>query len=132
MIKGIGHLGIVVKDIEKCLNALSKIIKVEIPAIKEFPDKKMRCALVETKGVDLELLQDDSDDGMLARFIQGKEDSIHHFCVVSDNIEQDIEALKAKGVEMMDQKPRIGLRGKKIAMTMPSALNGITIEISEP
>jgi hypothetical protein len=37
-----------------------------------------------------------------------------------------------KGVEMMDQKPRIGLRGKKIAMTMPNALNGITIELSEP
>jgi methylmalonyl-CoA/ethylmalonyl-CoA epimerase len=51
---------------------------------------------------------------------------------VSDNIEEDVEALKKRGVEMMDQKPRIGLRGKKIAMTMPSALNGITIELSEP
>lgn len=132
MIKGIGHLGIVVKDIEKSLKALSQIIKVEIPAIKEFPEKKMKCAVVETKGVALEFLQDNSDDGLMALFIRGKSDAIHHFCLVSDNIEQDVEELKKRGVEMMDQKPRIGLRGKKIAMTMPSALNGITIELSEP
>ncbi len=132
MINGIGHLGIVVKDIEKSLKALSKIVKVDIPAIREFPEKKMKCAVVETKGVAIEFLQDDSDDGMMARFIREKGDAIHHFCLVSDNIEQDVEALQKSGVEMMDQKPRIGLRGKKIAMTMPGALNGITIEISEP
>lgn len=132
MINGIGHLGIVVQDIEKSLQALSKIIKVDIPAVKEFPEKKMKCAVVETRGVAIEFLQDDSDDGMMARFIREKGDAIHHFCLVSDNIEQDVEELKKSGVEMMDQKPRIGLRGKKIAMTMPGALNGITIEISEP
>jgi methylmalonyl-CoA/ethylmalonyl-CoA epimerase len=132
MLKGIGHLGIVVKDMEKSLKALSQIIEFERPVIKEFPEKKMKCAVVETKGVALEFLQDNSDDGLMARFIREKGDAIHHFCLVSDNIEQDVEALKKRGVEMMDQKPRIGLRGKKIAMTMPSALNGITIELSEP
>ncbi len=132
MIKGIGHLGIIVKDLEKSLKALSQIIEFEKPAVKEFPDKKMRCAVVETKGISLEFLQDNSDDGFMARFNREKGDAIHHFCVVSDNIEQDVETLIKKGVEMMDQKPRIGLRGKKIAMTLPRALNGITIELSEP
>jgi methylmalonyl-CoA/ethylmalonyl-CoA epimerase len=132
MIKGIGHLGIVVKDVEKSLKALSQIIELESPAIKEFPEKKMKCAVVETKGVALEFLQDDSESGFLGRFGREKGDAIHHFCLVSDNIEEDVEALKKRGVEMMDQKPRIGLRGKKVAMTMPSALNGITIELSEP
>jgi methylmalonyl-CoA/ethylmalonyl-CoA epimerase len=132
MIKGIGHLGIVVKDIENSLKALSQIIEFEKPAVKEFPDKKMRCAVVETKGAALEFLQDNSGNGFMARFNREKGDAVHHFCLLSDNIEKDVEALKKKGVEMMDPKPRIGLRGKKIAMTMPSALNGITIELSEP
>ena len=48
------------------------------------------------------------------------------------NIEDDFEVLKDRGIEMQDQKPRIGLRGKKIALTKPSALNGITVELSEP
>jgi len=132
MIKGIGHLGIVVKDLEKSLKALSQIIELQTPAIKEFPEKKMKCAVVETEGVALEFLQDDSDDGFLGRFRREKGDSLHHFCLLSDNIAEDVEALKKRGVEMMDQKPRIGLRGKKVAMTMPSALNGVTIELSEP
>ena len=132
MIKGFGHLGIVVKDMETSLKALSRIIEFEKPAIKEFPDKKMRCAVVEIKGVALEFLQDDSDSGFLGRFRREKGDGIHHFCLLSDNIEEDVNALKKRGVEMMDQKPRIGLRGKKVAMTLPSAWNGITIEISEP
>jgi len=132
MIKGVGHVGIVVKDMQKSLKALSQIIEFEKPAIKESPEKKVKCAVVETKGVALEFLQDDSDSGFLGRFRHEKGDAIHHFCFLSDNIEEDVEVLKKRGVEMMDQKPRIGLRGKKVAMTMPSALNGITVELSEP
>ena len=132
MIKGIGHLGIVVKDIEKSLKALSHIVDFSDPSIKEFPEKKMKCAVVEMDGVALEFLQDDSDDGFLGKFNREKGDSIHHFCLLSDNIGKDIEALKEKGVQMMDLEPRVGLRGKKIAFTTPDALNGISIELSEP
>jgi methylmalonyl-CoA/ethylmalonyl-CoA epimerase len=132
MIKGIGHLGIVVENIEKSLDALAQVIDFERPAIKEFPEKKMRCALVEMNGIALEFLQDDSDSGFLGNYRRTRGDSIHHFCLLSDSMENDVEALQNKGVKMMDPKPRTGLRGKKIAMTMPSALNGITIEISEP
>ena len=132
MIKGIGHLGIVVENIEKSLDALGRIIDFERPAIKEFPEKKMRCAVVELNGIALEFLQDDSDEGFLGGYRRARGDSIHHFCLLSDSMEDDVEALKNRGVAMMDPKPRTGLRGKKIAMTLPSALNGITIEISEP
>ena len=69
---------------------------------------------------------------MMARFNKEKGDGIHHFCLLTDNIEDDIEVLKQRGIEMLDQKPRIGVRAKKIAFTKPSALNGITIELSEP
>jgi methylmalonyl-CoA epimerase len=132
MIKGIGHLGIVVKDIEKSLNALSQIVDFETPAIKEFPDKKMKCAVVEMNGVALEFLQDDSEDGFLGKYHRECGNAIHHFCLLSDNMDEDVDALKEKGVRMMDLKPRTGLRGKKIAFTAPEALGGISIELSEP
>ncbi|MGD9239408.1 MAG: VOC family protein [Desulfobacterales bacterium] len=132
MIKAVGHLGIVVKDIEASLKALSKVIDIQSPAIKEFPEKKMKSAVVEFGGIGLEFLQDLNEDGMMARFNKEKGDGIHHFCLLTDNIEDEIEVLKKRGIEMLDQKPKIGLRGKKIAFTKPSALNGITIELSEP
>ena len=132
MIKAIGHLGIVVKNIEVSLSALAKVIEIQPPAIKEFPEKKMKCAVVELGGVGLELIQDSSHEGMLARFNKENGDAIHHFCLLTDNIDEDVEMLKHRGVEMLDQKPRIGLRGKKIAFIKPNTLNGITIELSEP
>ena len=132
MIKGIGHLGIVVRDIEKSLNALAKIVDFEPPLIKEFPDKKMKCAVVEMNGVALEFLQDDSEDGFLGKYHRERGDAIHHFCLLSDDMEKDVAALKETGVQMMDHEPRTGLRGKKIAFTAPAALNGISIELSEP
>ena len=132
MINAVGHLGIAVKDIDVSLKALSKIVDFQFPAIKEFPEKKIKCAVVELGGISLEFIQDSSEDGMMARFIKEKGDAIHHFCLLTDNIEDDVEALKQRGIEMLDQMPRTGLRGKKIALTKPSALNGITVELSEP
>ncbi|MGD2036718.1 MAG: VOC family protein [Desulfobacterales bacterium] len=132
MIKAIGHLGIVVKDIDLSLKALAKVIDIQSPAIKAFPEKKMKCAVVELGGIGLEFIQDSSHEGEMARFNKEKGDAIHHFCLLTDNIDEDIEILKKRGVEMLDQKPRIGLRGKKIAFTKPSSLNGISIELSEP
>ena len=132
MIKAVGHLGIVVKDIDASLKALSKIIDIPSPAVKEFSGQEMKCAVVELGGIALEFIQDSSEDGIMARFFKEKGDAIHHFCLLTDNIEAEVETLKQRGVQMLDQKPRIGLRGKKIAFTESSALNGITIELSEP
>jgi hypothetical protein len=50
---------------------------------------------------------------------------------LTNNIEEDIAILKERGVEMQDEEPRIGLTGKKIAYTKPSAINGIAFEILE-
>ena len=132
MLKAVGHLGIVVKDIDASLRALSKVTGIQSPAIKRFSKKKMTCAVVELGGITLEFIQDSSEDGVMAQFNKEKGDAIHHFCLLTDNIEDEIETLMQRGIEMLDQKPRIGLRGKKIAFTKPSALNGITIELSEP
>jgi methylmalonyl-CoA epimerase len=132
MIKGIGHLGIFVKNIDSTLAALSKFVDFEQPAIRESPQMGIKAAVLELEGIGLELIQDLSGSGPLAKLLEEKGDMIHHFCLVTDAIAEDIESLKKRGVEMMDQAPRVGVRGKKIAMTMPSALNGITIELSEP
>ena len=132
MIKGIGHLGLFVKDIQATVDALGKIVDIEKPKIKEVPDAGLKCAVVELNGIGLEMIQEINPEGGLARMLQEKGDMIHHFCLLSDSIEDDVEALKGRGVPMADQEPRVGLRGKKIALTTPEALNGITVELSEP
>ena len=132
MIQGLGHIGIAVKNIEESLAAVSKALGLPIPLIRDNPEKKMKCAVVDLKGIGLEFIEDYSGEGEFAKFVNEKGDAIHHFCVLTDDIEADIKILEKRGIEMADREPRIGLRGKRIAFTKPSALNGIPFELSEP
>lgn len=132
MIKRIGHLGIAVQDIEESLTALSRALDLPIPPIRDIPEKEMKVAVVDLAGIGLEFIEDYSGEGEFAEFVKERGNAIHHFCLLTDNIEEDIEILKQRGVEMVDEKPRIGLRGKRIAFTKPRALRGIPVELSEP
>ncbi len=132
MIKGFGHIGIVVKDIDASLAALAKALNIAVPPVKDVAEKKTKVALVEIGGVGLEFIQDYSADGAFAKLVRERGDTIHHFCLLSDDMQADIDTLKQRGVEMADAQPRLGLRGKPIAFTRPSILNGIPIELSTP
>ena len=132
MIQGVGHVGIAVKNIEESLEAVSKALDLPIPQVRDFPEKKMKCAVVDVSGIGLEFIEDYSEEGAFATFVKERGNAIHHVCLLTDDIEADIKVLEKRGVEMADQEPRIGLRGKKIAFTRPSALKGIPMELSEP
>jgi methylmalonyl-CoA/ethylmalonyl-CoA epimerase len=132
MIKGVGHIGMLVKDIEQGLESLAKIVDFPTPVIRESAEAKMKVAVVDLGNVGLELIQDMTEDGPIAQLVKSKGDMIHHFCLLTDNIEEDLKKIKEQGIEMQDQESKIGLRGKKCALSAPSALNGIPIELSEP
>lgn len=132
MIKGVGHIGIAVKNIEETLSAVSKILNLPMPSIRDVPERKLKVSVVDIGGTGLEIIQDYSEEGEFAKFVKERGNAIHHICLLTDQIEADIELLKAQGIEMVDPKPKIGVRGKRIAFTKPSALKGIPFELSEP
>ncbi len=132
MIKGIGHIALAVRDIEGVAAALCRTIGLPLPPIKTFPERRMKVALVEVGPVQLELLEDLSEAGMIARHVAAHGNSIHHFCLVTDAIDADLQELKQREVPLMDPVPREGLRGKRIAFISPELLKGIPIELSDP
>lgn len=132
MIKGIGHIGYAVKDLDEVLRAMTKTLNLPVPPVLEKKEWNMRAAVVQIGDIGVEILEDYGGQGMIGQFVKAKGNGLHHICVITDNIEDEIETLKARGVEMMDEKPRVGIRGKKIAFTKPSALGGVPLELSEP
>ncbi len=132
MIKDVGHVGIAVKDIEETLAAVIRSLNIPMPQVNDVPGGNLRFAVVKIGQVALEFIQDKSNDGEFAKFVREKGNAIHHIAFLTDDIEGDVELLKKRGVEMADQKPKIGVRGKKIAFTHKSALNGIPFELTEP
>ena len=132
MIRGIGHIGIGVKDIERHLKALSEVFGVPIPPIKDIPERKSRVALVEMGPISLEVIQNDDENGLLGSFVKQKGNGIHHYCLITDDIDADVAALKQRGVKMLHEEPIVGLRDKRIAFISPESLDGIPVELSEP
>ncbi len=132
MIKGVGHIGIAVRDIEESLARITQALNLPMPPVRDISERKIKVAVVNIGGTGLEFIQDYSKEGSFAKFVEERGDAIHHFCLLTDEIDKDIEVLKGRGVEMLDQKSRLGARGKRIAFTQPSVLGGIPFELSEP
>ena len=132
MIVGIGHIGVGVKDIEKTARILSEVLGVPMAEIKELPEKRAKVALVNLGPISMELVQEDNDNGLIGSFVKEKGEGIHHFCMDTDDIDGDIAALKAKGVKMIHEHPKMGLRGKRIAFISPDSLGSLYCELSEP
>jgi methylmalonyl-CoA epimerase len=131
MIRGIGHIALAVNKIEEVVASLCMAIGRPPPPIREIPERRVKVALVDLGGLQLEILEDCSADGFIARHTATHGNSIHHFCLLSDDLDKDLAELEKKGVPLMDRRPRLGVRGKRIAFIGPELLKGIPIELSE-
>ena len=81
--------------------------------------------------IEVELLTSTSEDDQIFKFIEKKGEGLHHLAFRVDNIENTIEQLKEKGIRSIDEKPRMGAGGAKIAFINPKSTNGVLVEISE-
>jgi len=131
MIKKIGHIGVMVKDLEASLNQLCQILDLDPPEIKDVPKAKMKYTILDMGGCQLEMVEDYSGDGPVARQVSEKGDHIHHFCFLVDNLPSAVDWLNKRGIEEIEE-PRTGLRGKQIAFFDPNLFGGLRIELSEP
>ena len=80
---------------------------------------------------EVELLESTAPDGPIAKFLEKKGPGIHHVAFRVDNVEAALAELKEKGIKLIDEKPRMGAGGAKIAFLHPKATNGILVELCE-
>lgn len=132
MIVSVSHIGLVVKDIKDILEKLAKTLGMEVPQIRDVPEKKVKFALFNLGNVDLELLEPYEDNNFLIRPSKEQPNYLHHVSLVSSDIEGDVEELRSKGVEFLREVPDYGVRNKRIIFFKPDYLDGINIELTEP
>ncbi len=131
MIKKIDHIGIAVKSIEKASELFSNILGLKVAGEELVEEQKVKVAFLPLGDSELELLESTSPDGPIARFIEKKGEGIQHIAFRVDNIEKVLEKLKEEKVRLIDEKPRYGAGGAKIAFLHPKSTNGILIELCE-
>ncbi|MCJ7656572.1 MAG: methylmalonyl-CoA epimerase [Candidatus Atribacteria bacterium] len=131
MTEKIDHIGIAVRSIEKTSELFSKVLGLKVAGEEIVEEQKVKVAFLPLGDSELELLESTSPEGPIARFIEKKGEGIQHIAFRVDNIEKALEKLKKEGVRLIDEKPRYGAGGAKIAFLHPKDTNGILIELSE-
>jgi len=131
MIEKIDHIGIAVKSIEKTSEILSNILGLKVVGEENVEEQKVKVAFLPLGDSELELLESTSPEGPIARFTEKKGEGIQHIAFRVDNIEKALKKLKKEGVRLIDEKPRYGAGGAKIAFLHPKSTNGILVELCE-
>lgn len=130
-VKKIDHIGIAVKNIEESLKFYKDTLGIECTEIEEVAEQKVKVAFLPIGDTELELLESTDKEGPIARFIEKKGEGMQHIAFQVDNIEEAIKDMIDKGVRMIDEKPRYGAGGAKIAFCHPKSTGGVLVELSE-
>jgi methylmalonyl-CoA epimerase len=131
MIKGIDHVGIAVKSIDEAKRFWVDTLGLKLSHIEEVPEQKARVAILKAGDTTIELVEPTSPDSPVQRFIEKRGEGLHHLTLQTDNLGERLKALKAAGVNLIDEKPRVGAGGAGIAFLHPKSAHGVLIELCE-
>jgi len=131
VIQKINHIGIAVSSLEAHIPFYRDVLKLEYKGTETVEDQKVRLAVFRVGEVNVELLEPTSPDSPIAAFIEKRGEGIHHLSYQVDDIEAQIAALKAAGVQMIAQAPRGGSHGSRIAFVHPKSSGKVLSELTE-
>jgi len=127
----VDHIGIAVKSIDDALAFWQSSLGIQCTGVEEVAEQKVKTAFLPIADTEIELLEATSDESPVAKFIEKKGEGIHHLAIRVDNLEEALAEMKEKGVKLIDETPRYGAGGARIAFVHPKSTGGILLELSE-
>ncbi len=127
----IDHLGIAVNNMTEGKSFWSEVLGLKFEGAETVAEQKVTTAFFPVGESEVELLESTSPDGPVAKFIEKKGTGFQHVAFRVENIEEALAELKAKGIQLIDQEPRKGAGGAKIAFLHPKATGGVLVELCE-
>lgn len=127
----IDHLGIAVNSIEEGKSFWSDILGLNFEGSETVAEQKVTTAFFPVGESEVELLESTAPDGPVARYIEKRGQGIQHVAFRVADIASALEELKARGVRLIDETPRVGAGGAKIAFLHPKDTNGVLVELCQ-
>jgi methylmalonyl-CoA/ethylmalonyl-CoA epimerase len=127
----IDHLGIAVNSIADGKNFWSDVLGLEFEGAETVAEQKVTTAFFPVGESEVELLESTAPDGPVAKYIEKRGQGIQHVAFRVENIDEALAELKEKGIKLIDQEPRIGAGGAKIAFLHPKATAGVLVELCQ-
>ncbi|MBW2029755.1 MAG: methylmalonyl-CoA epimerase [Deltaproteobacteria bacterium] len=127
MIKRISHIGIAVEDLEEVRAFFKEKFGIDSSGYENFRD--LIFSFAGTEGASLEFLQTVDPDGVIAKFIKKKGQGIHHIAMEVDDIQRELDDLRQKGVQLINEKPYLNAHKELVAFIHPRSTFGVLIEL---
>ncbi len=127
----VDHVGIAVKDLEAASAVYAELLGVERQGVEEVAEQKVRVAFFPLGESEIELLEPTTDDSPIASFIAKRGPGIHHIAVRVDDLPAALERAREAGIRLIDEEPRSGAGGARIAFVHPKSTGGVLLELCE-
>lgn len=133
MIKAVlDHLGIAVNDLPASLAFFRDTLGLHPETSEEVKSQKVRAHFLSAGQSSLELLEATAADSPIARYLEKRGPGLHHVALRVDDLAAALAHLKARGVRLIDERPRPGAEGALVAFIHPSAAHGVLVELKQP
>ncbi len=127
----IDHIGVASKDMKAALEFFVEKLGLESMGFETVEEQAVRVAFLPLGEGEIEILESTRPDGPVAKFIESKGEGVQHIALRVDDLEAALEELKAKGVRLIDEKPRRGAGGARIAFIHPKETHGVLLELCQ-
>jgi len=128
----VDHIAIAVKNLDEALAFYKAALGLPEIGIETVSEQGVRVAKLDIGNTHIELLEPLGPDTPVGKFLENKGPGLHHICVKVDDINSELAKLKSQGMRLIDETPKIGAGGAKIAFVHPKSTGGVLLELSQP
>jgi len=131
MVKKVDHIGVAVSNLEESIKFYEEVLGLKCQGTEVVEEQKVKVAFLPIGDTEIELLEATEPDSPIAKFIEKKGQGVQHIAFRVDDIEKALEEMRNLGIKLIDEKPRYGAGGARIAFLHPKSTNGLLVELCE-
>ena len=128
----IDHIGVAVEDLDAAIELYGGPFGMPEQHRETVEEQGVEAVLLDVGEGHVELLRPLSEDTPVGKFLQKRGPGLHHVAYQAEDIEATLDSLRAAGVALIDEKPRVGIQGKRVAFLHPRSTGGVLTELVEP
>jgi methylmalonyl-CoA/ethylmalonyl-CoA epimerase len=132
MFDRIDHVGVAVADLDAAAALYEGTFGMPMAHRERVESQGVEAALLDVGDGHVELLQPLGADTAVGKFIERRGEGLHHVAYAVDDIDAALEKLRGAGLDLIDEQPRVGIRGSRVAFVHPKATGSVLTEIVEP
>ena len=125
------HIGVAVRELSGAIAFYRDALGLDVSEPTEVPSERVRAVFVPIGSASIELLEATAPDSAIARSIERRGEGLHHVTLAVDDLTAALAQLKARGVRLVDETPRPGAHGTRVAFVHPSSTGGVLLELKE-